>query len=224
MNRYFITGTDTDSGKTYVTCQLIDFLKAKARQVIALKPMASGCVEQDGELGSKILVSDDVLQLQTHLVDTTNPISGWRFEPPISPHLAAREVGAHISAKEILDFCLDPRFDHYEYQLIEGAGGLMAPFNEEETWLDLLVQSQIPVILVVGMRLGCLNHAMLTEIALHSQTIPCVGWIANCLDKDMLRLDENINTLIKKLKIPLIARVPFGGEIVPEACCSKVFC
>lgn len=219
MRRYFITGTDTDCGKTYVTCQLVDFLKANNHEVIALKPVASGCIEEKGEL-----LSEDVLRLERHLSRESLTISKWRFKPPISPHLAARAVGQSVSAKDIIDFCESPMFDAYDDQLIEGAGGLMAPLNDDETWLDFLIQSQYPVILVVGMRLGCLNHALLTSFAFTNQQINCVGWVANCLDKDMLALEENINTLVEKFDFPLIATIPFNDVILPEPCCLKTFC
>lgn len=208
MKRYFITGTDTDCGKTYVTCQLLDYFKQQNKRSIALKPVASGCYEQDGQL-----ISEDVLQLQAHNDYTTKDICSWRFKSPISPHLAAAELGEFISAQAVTDFCNDKAFANYDYQLIEGAGGLMAPLNTNETWLDFLSCSQIPVILVVGMRLGCLNHALLTELALKTYKIQCVGWIANCLDKHMLSLIENIKTLSAKLNIPLIATIPYGEKL-----------
>jgi dethiobiotin synthetase len=202
MKRYFITGTDTDCGKTYVTCQLIDYFKNRGRRVIAVKPVASGCVEQNGQL-----ISEDAEHLQRHNGSDSIQICPWRFKPPISPHLAAEEVDERLSVQAITDFCFDEVFSDFEYQLIEGAGGLMAPLNENETWIDFLLLSHVPVILVVGMRLGCLNHALLTELALNTHKINCVGWIANCIDKDMLALSENIKTLSEKMKWPLLGRV-----------------
>ncbi len=148
--------------------------------------MASGCYEEEGGL-----ISGDVVQLQRHNHNPTHDICGWRFKATNFPHLAAAEAGIFISAQSITEFCNDPKFANYDYQLIEGAGGLMAPINANETWLDFLSLIKIPVILVVGMRLGCLNHALLTELALMTHHIPCAGWIANCLDNNMLALMEN---------------------------------
>ena len=212
MKRYFITGTDTDCGKTYVTCQLLDYFKARDKRVVAIKPVASGCLEQDGQL-----ISEDVLNLQRHNDNSKQQRSPWRFKSPISPHLAAEEVGESISAEAIADFCFDPSFTDFDYLLIEGAGGLMAPLNYNETWVDFLLCSQIPVILVVGLRLGCLNHALLTELSLNVHQIECVGWIANCLEKDMLSLSANIKTLSSKIKWPLLATIPYGGGLVDDA-------
>ncbi len=208
MKRYFITGTDTDCGKTYVTCQLLDDLKDNNQRAMAIKPVASGCIEQDGQL-----VSEDALHLQRHNGNLSQQICAWRFKLPISPHLAAREAGETVSARVVADFCNDKSFADSDYLLVEGAGGLMAPLNDDETWLDFLSYSQMPVILVVGMRLGCLNHALLTEVALKSHQIAFVGWIANCLDQEMQALSENIATLSQKLSGPLLATIPYGGGI-----------
>lgn len=205
MKRYFIIGTDTDCGKTYVTCQLLDYLKERGQRVIAIKPVASGCLEQDGEL-----ISEDVLKLQQHNGHVQQPLCPWRFKPPISPHLAAEAVGVPLSAAAIAEFCFDEAFADFDCQLIESAGGLMAPLNHQETWVDVLLHSKIPVILVVGMRLGCLNHALLTELALNRHQIKCVGWVANCLDEHMMALSGNIKTLSEKIQWPLLATVSYN--------------
>lgn len=205
MKRYFIVGTDTDCGKTYVTCRLLDYFKAQSKRIMAIKPVASGCIEQNGHL-----VSEDVLHLQRHNRDMPQQICGWQFKPPISPHLAAAQAGQLITSQAITDFCNNSAFTDIDYLLIEGAGGLMAPINSLETWIDFLTCSKIPVILVVGMQLGCLNHALLTELALKTHQIQCVGWIANCIDNNMLALQDNVKTLSQKIKSPLLAIIPFG--------------
>lgn len=214
MKPYFITGTDTDCGKTYVTCQLLDYFKAKNQRTMAIKPVVSGCWEEQG-----ILVNEDILQLQSHNGLIDQDISPWRFGPPISPHLAAKQMGQELSIQAITDFCFSKAFTELDYLLIEGAGGLMAPLNDQETWLNFLSLSKIPVILVVGIRLGCLNHALLTALALNKYQIHGVGWIANCLDKDMLALSENINTLQMKIEWPMLGIVPYGGSYCPQAHC-----
>lgn len=204
MNTYFITGTDTDCGKTYVTCQLIEYFKKQKKRVLAIKPVASGCIERNG-----LLHSEDVLNLQKHNCETTHSISGWQFAPPISPHLAAKAANIRLSASDIASFC--SKFSNFDPLLIEGAGGLMVPLNEKETWLDFLELTKIPVIVVVAMRLGCINHALLTaEILKHKQR-PAAGWIANCIDQDMLALDENIATLTAKMNMPLLGVVGYQG-------------
>ena len=190
-----------------MTCQLLKNLHGQGQRVRALKPVASGCVEQDG-----ILVSEDVQQLQAYNGGFDGSICPWRFKPPISPHLAAREAGVRLSARAITDFCC-AKHDDLDYLLIEGAGGLMVPLNEQETWLDVLCLSGIPVILVVGMRLGCINHALLTAFALKAHGIDCAGWIANGIDPDMLALSGNMETLSERIEVPLLASVAHGGMI-----------
>lgn len=206
--KLFITGTDTDCGKTYVTCQLLDYFKAQQRPALALKPVASGCIESNGQLQS-----EDVEKLQKHNCDSSLSINGWKFAPPISPHLAAKAVDTRLSAVDIANFCFDEQFLDFDPLLIEGAGGLMVPLNEQETWLDFLQLTKIPVIVVVAMRLGCINHALLTAAALRANQIETVGWIANCLDKNMLALDENIATLEQKMQMPLLAVLAYKGKL-----------
>ncbi|MBA2710035.1 MAG: dethiobiotin synthase [Tatlockia sp.] len=207
MIRYFITGTDTDCGKTYVTCKLLDYFRTKGKQALALKPIASGCNRVNEQL-----ISEDVVNLQNYNGDSSLTINGWRFAPPISPHLAAKEVNTRLSAQEIADFCLNEQYKKYNPLLIEGAGGLMVPLNDEETWLDFLELTKVPVIIVVAMRLGCLNHALLTAAALKTKQITAAGWIANCLDPKMLCLEENIDTLSLKMQMPLLGVLPYGGK------------
>lgn len=204
MKRYFIIGTDTNAGKTYVTCQIMNYLKSQGQQVLALKPIASGCTEEDGELQN-----EDVTLLQRYASINHPEISPWRFMPPISPHLAAQELGEELSVQKIAQFCMDPAFDPFDYLFIESAGGLMSPINRSESWLDVLLETKIPVIFVVGMRLGCLNHAALTAFTLNTHRIPCIGWVANCIDEEMLRLSENIASLSNTLPWPLLATVGF---------------
>ncbi len=205
MKRYFIVGTDTNCGKTYVTCQLLDALKDK--KVMAIKPVATGCYQEKGQL-----VGEDEVLLKNHSGDQKRDIGLMRYQMPVSPHIAAKAEGESISLQTIADFCNQESFKQLDYLLIEGAGGLMAPLNEAETWLHFLRFSKIPVILVVGLRLGCLNHALLTAEVLKTHDIPCVGWVANCIDKEMLALSENIETLKKMLWFPCLATIPFGGS------------
>lgn len=206
MKRYFITGTDTDCGKTYVTCRLLEYFKKHEFKVKAIKPVASGCQEQEGHL-----ISSDEVNLQLHN-GTSDNICQWKLKRPISPHLAAKEDGLQVTIQELMHFCDSNHFQALDYLLIEGAGGLMVPLNEQETWIDFLKLSQIPLILVVGLKLGCLNHALLTAQVLQHYNLPCAGWIANCIDPEMLALKENIQTLVNKMPFPLLATIPFEKE------------
>lgn len=204
---YFITGTDTDCGKTYTTCQLLDMLNPNY-SVQGLKPVASGCDTKEGRRES-----EDVRLLQAHNPNPQLAINGWSFAEPISPHLAALHENQQLKAVDIANFCKQEAFRAFDALLVEGAGGVMAPLNDTETWLDFLKLSEMPVILVVGLRLGCLNHALLTEAVLRSNNIPCCGWIANCCDTKMLAIDENIETLKKKMSIPFLATLEYGGKL-----------
>lgn len=215
MTRYFITGTDTDCGKTYATCQLLTYLQHNNRTVHALKPVASGCQWQDS-----VLVSEDEYLLNRHQTTKTKPSHVWRFEKPVSPHIAAQDEGQVIDMQHLIQVC-EPHDD--DCLLIEGAGGLMVPLNGRETWLDFLIQTKIPVILVVGMRLGCINHALLTDMVLKTNHIEVTGWIANCLDKDMLHLEDNMATLSQKMGCQRLGVIPYQGHFNPDPCIKRVF-
>ncbi|MCL9684300.1 dethiobiotin synthase [Legionella maioricensis] len=204
MKRYFITGTDTDCGKTYVTAKLVEYFANAA----AIKPVASGCVVIENQL-----VSTDAQHLQQSSPLSLNVINPWRFKLPVSPHIASKEEGICLSIKEIADYCMNLQLPGVESLFIEGAGGLMVPLNEKETWIDFLKETDIPVVIVVGLKLGCINHALLTETALEANKIKCVGWIANCLDPEMLALSDNIRTLKSILNFPLLATIPYFGEL-----------
>jgi dethiobiotin synthetase len=198
MKRYFITGTDTDCGKTYVTTQLLNY----HAHALAIKPISSG-----GLLDAKLLQQHNSLRLS---LDEINP---WQFKLPVSPHIAAEEEGASVSLAEVADFCLTSQWPGIKTLFIEGAGGLCVPLTPEETWIDFLKQTNIPVILVVGMKLGCINHALLTQTALLAHGIQCLGWIANCPTQSMDCLEKNKETLEKKLKFPMLTALDFGGSI-----------
>jgi len=135
----------------------------------------------------------------------------WRFKAPIAPHIAAQKEGVALSVRALTSFCDERLFLGFEYMLIEGAGGLMVPLNQQDTWIDFLEHSQIPVLLVIGMRVGCINHALLTALALKTHRITCVGWVANCIEENMLVVEENIATLKEKIDWPLLGVIPYQG-------------
>lgn len=206
MQIIFITGTDTDCGKTYATCQLLKHFQKQGKKAYALKPVASGCLVINNEL-----ISADVEQLKVYNSALNLPINHWKFEAPVSPHLAAKASNHLISAEELWAFCNKQPIHDLDYLLIEGAGGLMVPLNDTETWIDFLKLAKIPVILIVGMRLGCINHALLTDQVLASLSNQSLGWIANCIDPDMLMLEDNIDTLINRMKMPYLGRIEYDG-------------
>lgn len=204
MKQYFITGTDTDCGKTYVTAQLVKHCVRAA----AVKPVASGCNVVDGQL-----ISSDAKILQQVFNLPMDVINPWRFKSPVSPHIAAKEEGKELVLKDLADYCLNLKLDGIDSLFIEGAGGLMVPLNKDESWVDFLNVTSIPVILVVGMRLGCINHALLTQSCMNVNGIRCLGWVANCIDPNMSALQENMDTLSHLLKFPLLGTVPYSQDI-----------
>lgn len=208
---WFITGTDTDCGKTYVTCQLIALLQAQGFRAMGIKPVASGCKQTQGRF-----ISDDAQRIQ-RANNNSLEICPWAFELAVSPHIAARESHRHVNVQQIADFCFSQVFSGMEKILIEGAGGLMVPLNAQETWVDFLQLTKMPVILVVGMRLGCINHALLTAATLRQANIPCSGWIANCLDPQLPCLQDCIDTLTARLDIPYWGAMGYEGRALKGA-------
>ena len=205
---YFVTGTDTAAGKTVVAVALTRALAARGLRVAVMKPVASG--SDPTPAGPR---NSDALALMaaatvTAPYDVVNP---YCFLPPISPHLAAREAGVVIDLA-----LLRSRFDSLastaDCVIVEGAGGWLAPLGETVTMADLAAALGLPVILTVGMRLGCLNHALLTRESLASRGQAFAGWIANAIDPHFERSEENLATLSSRLGTPPLGRVPFLGR------------
>jgi dethiobiotin synthetase len=197
----FITGTDTGVGKTYVSEKLLQQYKNQGLKTIGLKPIASGCETINGKLYNQdalILQNAATIKLDYDLV---NPFA---FEPPIAPHIAA---GLNNTSLTIENLCkkIKPALDvPADIRIIEGAGGWLLPLNTQETMADFVIQQNFAVILVVGMRLGCINHALLTARAMQAANVNCIGWIANCMEPNMPYLSENIETLTKCLPMALL--------------------
>jgi len=205
--KLFVTGTDTGVGKTYVSTRLLAQFSSAGYSTLGIKPIASGSRMINGKL-----MNEDALRLnmsssiKVHY-DITNPFS---FEPAIAPHTAAQ------LAKQTLDIAtlsekLNPALAiQSDITILEGAGGWLLPLNHHETLADYVVQNQFEIILVVGMRLGCLNHALLTEREILKSGGNLIGWIANCIDPEMALVGENIATLSNMLKSPHLETIPFA--------------
>jgi dethiobiotin synthetase len=211
---FFITGTDTGVGKTWVTVALMQALKNRGLTTLGMKPVASGCRWENG-----VLVNDDALLLQANAsfplpYDAVNPFA---FEPAVSPHIAAEQAGIRICLTTLQDRCraLQRRVDCV---LVEGIGGWEVPLNREQRVSDLAAVLDLPVIVVVGLRLGCLNHALLTLNALERSGVPCAGWVANQIDPGFACLSENIETLRQVLQPPLLGVVPYMRGFEPNRC------
>lgn len=202
---YFVTGTDTDVGKTVVAVGLLDAARRVGLSSIGLKPVAAG---HDGERDGVPCNADALALLDAATVTleyaVVNPVL---LERPMAPHLAAENEGVRIDATELAQHCRAAVAQPVDIVVVEGAGGWLVPLNEHETMADLVAELCMPVVLVVGMRLGCLNHALLTAADIRARGLVLAGWVANCIDPDMPGLPENIDTLRSRLDAPLIGRV-----------------
>jgi len=204
MNSYFITATDTDAGKTFVTTLLLQGLMQIGESAIGVKPIAAGGNEQG--------LNGDALLLQRHSgialpYELVNPIS---FSAPVAPHLAAVLEQRPIDESE-LDIALNVWQQLPAKQLlIEGAGGWLLPLNDKRYLADWVGKHRLPVILVVGVKLGCLNHAMLSVREIVRSGSQLVGWVANCIDPDMALLTQNIADLRQRISAPCLGVVPFS--------------
>ena len=207
MKKYFVAGTDTGVGKTAMTVALLNHFKQQGLSTAALKPIASGCDEVDGKLYNED--AQAMLDAMTHQCDYSK-VNPYAFLPPIAPHLAAKDAGIDLNVASLLNSAEPMLLAPVDILLIEGAGGWMVPLNEKETLADFVEALELPVILVVGMRLGCINHALLTYEQITSRKLTMAGWIANCLSDDMLYLQENIATLKKLLPAPCMGVVSYN--------------
>lgn len=201
----FVTGTDTGVGKTVASVLLIQALRARGFRCGAMKPVASGC-----ELSTDGLRNDDALAvMQAAGVDVPyDQVNPYAFAPAIAPHLAAAEADTPITLDRIVDTY--GRFQgRVDWMVVEGAGGWRVPLSESLEMGDLARALGLPVVLVVGMRLGCLNHALLTAESILAAGVPLVGWVANFFEREFERSDENTRALEVRMPVPCIARIPY---------------
>ena len=202
---YFVTGTDTGIGKTTVSCALLHAFAVQGHKVIGMKPIAAG-VENGKWLDVEQLLAASNVNL------TRQQINPYAFDPPISPHLAAQQADREIDLT-VIQQAYQTLSTQADRVVVEGAGGFLVPLNQQQTGADLAQALNLPVILVVGMRLGCLNHALLTAQAIRIAGLPLAGWVANCVDPQMRVLEENIATLEQRLACPLLGVLPFDSEM-----------
>ncbi|PRY71961.1 dethiobiotin synthase [Halomonas ventosae] len=213
MSAYFITGTDTDAGKTLVTSGLLALARRRGLTTLGLKPVASGC-----EATLEGLRNADALALQAQChpaVDyvTVNPVA---FAPAIAPHLAARRAGIRLALDDLVDQARPLLAEQRDLTLVEGAGGWRVPLNEHEDLSGLAVQLGLPVLLVVGLRLGCISHARLTGEAIRADGLRLAGWVGSLVEPE-LSFDaaaddtlyrDNLATLAATLPAPCLGVVP----------------
>lgn len=208
----FVTGTDTDVGKTLISCALLLAWRAAGKTALGMKPVAAGCEPQ-----SQGMVCGDVeaLMLASSVQAPVEWVNPYAFVPPIAPHLAAEEAGVIIDLEHIRKAFL-ALTEYAEVVVVEGAGGFRVPLNMREDGADLARELGLPVVLVVGMRLGCLSHALLTADAIRSQGLALAGWVANRIDPDMMYFESNLDALRQRLGAPLLGVVEFGIDPDPS--------
>lgn len=200
----FVTGTDTGVGKTLVSCALLHVLRRQYAAVVGMKPVAAGVVES-----AEVWSNDDVVALRaaSSLAVAPELDNPYLLRDPLSPHLAAQRMGVAIDVALIVQ-----RYQRLaalaDAVVVEGAGGFCVPLNEAQTGADLARALALPVILVVGLRLGCLNHAILSAQAIRAQGLHLAGWVVSRIDPAMLAADDNVATLVQRLDAPLLADVP----------------
>jgi dethiobiotin synthetase len=200
----FVTGTDTGVGKTLVTAALLHALAGLGERVVGMKPVAAGAERVDG-----VWINEDVqaLRAASPVAAPLERVNPYLFREAIAPHIAAEHRGVRIEVPRIVE-----SFEELAAQggavLVEGAGGLLVPRGPGRDMADLAIALGLPMLLVVGMRLGCLNHALLTAEAIERRGLRLAGWVANRLDPKMAAYDENLASLAARLPAPLVADLP----------------
>lgn len=221
MNRrrhvFFITGTDTGVGKSRVAASLLAAAQARDLSTAALKPVASGCEEVEGELRN-----EDAMLLHRYCsvkldYAQINPVA---LRAAVAPHLAAAMEGRQLSVQRLAGYSRALLMERADFTIVEGAGGWRVPLNQREMLSDLPRALQWPVILVVGVRLGCINHAVLTAEAIVRDGLPLVGWVANHLDETTEVAQQNVDTLRQLLPAPCLGELSWRPEDSPPQCAS----
>jgi dethiobiotin synthetase len=217
MAKFFIAGTDTEVGKTFTTCALLEYANARGLKTMALKPLAAGCDLVEGEWQNEDAIAlRSVMNMQLPYAQI-NPVA---LKTPCSPHIAAAIDKRSVDASRVVGIVRGAMMSRPDICFVEGAGGWRVPISPRETMADLAKQLQLPVILVVGMRLGCINHALLTQEAIERDGLKIAGWVANSLSEGgMAFQDENIATLTSSINAPLLGVLPFiKGQSAKDVC------
>jgi len=208
---FFVTGTDTGIGKTVTSTSLLQALRARGMRAVGMKPLASGC-----EATPEGWRNEDALALQAASLPRPDyaVVNPYALPEPLAPEIAAAEAGVSIELAP-----LRTAFDQLrllsDVVVVEGVGGWAAPLSATLDQADLARALDLPVVLVVGMRLGCLNHARLSAAAIAADGLQCVGWVANEVDPDMARRDENFALLTARLPMPCWGRIPYQPDADP---------
>lgn len=213
---FFITGTDTEVGKTAVSCALLEVGRSAGLRTAAVKPVAAG-LDDNGQ-------NEDALQLMASMTEVmdyaqVNPVA---LAPPIAPHIAAEQAGRRLQASQLAGICRGVFTGPADLVLVEGAGGWRVPISPRETLADLARALQVPVIMVVGMRLGCLNHALLTAEAVLRDGLKLAGWVANQPGERMNCHEENLDSLRRLLPAPCLGEMPHLSPWDPKVAAESL--
>ena len=208
---FFITGTDTGVGKTVMTCALLHEFTRRGRRAVGMKPVAAGAVRDAG-----VLRSDDVTMLRaaSNVDAPLHLVNPYCFEPPIAPHVAAERAGVTIDIAHIAR-AYGELAAAADVVIVEGVGGFCVPLGRGSDTSELACELGLPVILVVGVRLGCLSHALLTARAIREAGLQFAGWIANRIDPAMAAADENVDALTERLAAPRLGDIRFAEKPEP---------
>lgn len=203
---WFVTGTDTGIGKTFATCALLRGSVQRGLRAVGMKPVAAGAEQINGRL-----INEDTAALMAagNVTAAAALITPYCLQAAIAPHLAARDEGIHIEF-DVLTNALGRLRAQADRVFVEGAGGLLVPLGPDRDYADLARALDLPVILVVGMRLGCINHALLTVAAIHSRGLKLAAWVANRVDPAMQRFEDNLESLRERIEAPLLGVIGYG--------------
>ena len=215
MTAVFVTGTDTGVGKTRVSTALLRAYAKQHARCVGMKPVAAGCDWIDGEwLNEDVAALRDASSLKVPS-SFDNP---YALPDPVSPHIAAKLADERIDLSHI-EASFHALRQHADVVVVEGAGGFIVPFQDDaQEWVtsaDLALRLQIPMVLVVGIRLGCLNHALLSQEAILSRGLKLAGWVANVVDADMAQQQANVATLQRRMQAPMLAHWGFQPSASP---------
>ncbi|WP_322003740.1 dethiobiotin synthase [Marinobacter alexandrii] len=217
---FFVTGTDTGVGKTMVSAAILEAARAAGLRTLAMKPIASGCDETPEGLRN-----EDALALQNAMTESLayeviNPVA---LKPAIAPHVAAAQAGKTVTAQRLIGFCRGLQLRPADLMLIEGAGGWRVPLNDRETYASLPRELGTPVILVVSLKLGCINHALLTVEAIRADGLVVAGWVANRAEAETMSCEqETLEYLGSHMAAPCLGELPWLEEPDPVALASHL--
>jgi len=201
---YFVTGTDTEVGKTLVSGALILKLRGLGRNAIGFKPVVAGTYQ--GQNGEYINEDIETLRVASNLPQTQS-ICPFVLDTPAAPHIVAKANGIELNVNKLLESFTGIQNEN-DFVVVEGAGGFIVPLNDHESLADFAQKIDLPIIVVVGMKLGCLNHTLLTIEAIKTRKMKIAGWVANALAQEMSLLNENIQSLQDRIDAPFLGMIP----------------